>query len=282
MSWDEAAIGKVADIVNEHSATGQCTFEVIPAKEGANPYPLTVARTMNGGGSVTLNVEERTDWLDHPTRKSASVAMAHVGSFVDYIERHKTPGTEIFLSKAGRDSEHICFLAHIDGDGILCAGWKKHQATLTPGFSREFTKWQNIGKVTLTQRALADFLEDLSPTIIDPPAAMIKDLVLNLSSSTKVEWKSAVDLDNGDIQFQLLQDSKLKNVELPNLIKIAVNVFDGDERVPFDVRLRYKISTEDGSVEFRLIPLLLDDAKDRAVDRLVEQIESQTEIKVFR
>lgn len=127
-----------------------------------------------------------------PTHKKGRVEHTDSTSFTAYVQRHATPGTEIW---ANRDSSKIT--AILNADTGEAPGHRDHIAALLLKKSRAWDAWLSIDGKLHTQEDFASFIESRQIDIIEPAGASILELVQTIKQTTSVEFESAKRLSDG-------------------------------------------------------------------------------------
>jgi uncharacterized protein YfdQ (DUF2303 family) len=239
------------------------------------------------GVSVTPAEIERH--LPAPKAIRRSVQAHDMRGLVDYVNKFKGDATQLYAGPLAAPY----LLARIDDHLRDAPSHIHHTATYSCPRTAEWETWTQQDKKSVEQRDFADFLERNLRDIDQPSGAEMLQMVSNFRDASTANFESAVNRTNGRVQFQYVQkDQAAGQVSLPEKFRVAIPVFEGmtetDEatgkqvaiRYPVTARLRWRIREQTlhlwyeldrADVVFRI-----------AFDDLVERVEKQTGIHVFR
>lgn len=212
------------------------------------------------------------NFRDTPARIEASRKLASAEAFVRYVNAYGGADT-IVLSDANRST----VTAIIDYHGAS-PGWCLHTAVFTPRQTPEWILWLGANNRKMSQVEFVEFIENNAPDIKTPPAAEMKQMVRSLKSQRKVDFQSAVNLNNGNVSFQYTETDSAKmgkgNVEVPEEFTLRLVAHEGGDAVEIEARLRYRISDGKLLMWYDLFrPHIIDqDAFDKAVAAIVEGV----------
>lgn len=122
--------------------------------------------------------------------------------------------------------------------------------------SLSWAAWVHLAKQNyVSQRVLAEFIEDWRHTIVTPDAATLMELATDMQGHKGAEWRSGQRLKDGTIQVSYVEEVRATNregvIEVPGALTIFVPVFDGEP--PIEVQARLRWSVDDGKVTFRVV-----------------------------
>lgn len=163
--------------------------------------------------------------------------------------------------------------------------WCDHRAMLTLPRSTAWAEWLSIHRKPLNQRELAEFLEDHIAQIVRPDAARMLDIASNINVSKAATFKSAVRVDNGQVQVQYVENVKDEarddSFKIPTEITISVPVFEFTKPVTLKVRLRYRIESNALSLMLIIDRNPADVEREAFINDVCTRIQSQTELTVL-
>jgi uncharacterized protein YfdQ (DUF2303 family) len=278
----EVDISKLTMAMQGHNLLDQT--EAMVVKPDLAPYPLLITKWAGEDGTTCVSVDEKSQWSEFSAHKKGDVHVIEVASFVDFVNRHETPFTEIFMGIS--PGTGVPFVrAIIDGNQSSAlipslAGHGRFVGTLNIYLTPDTEAWKAVQGKTYTQTALANLLEDLDHTIIDPPAADIRDVVMNLQGKSDVVWKSRRNLDNGNVALQYEENGTIGDIQFPHAVQVAVQLHESTEPTNFTARIQYLV--KDGNVSFTVKVIGLAKAIEDSVLKIREKIEEETGIRVFR
>jgi uncharacterized protein YfdQ (DUF2303 family) len=176
---------------------------------------------------------------------------ADAASFVGYVNRHRTAGTEVYAHTSS--SSVIAVIdAHQGTDEP--AGWEKHKLTLALEHTKAWQAWasHDLGQNPRSwfgQQEFAEFIEDRALDVQDPDHARLIELATKFEATKKVEFGQATRLDNGEVQFQYTETVGAKkgtkdSIEFPKELKLALRPYIGGPIYFVFASLRYRISAD--------------------------------------
>lgn len=179
--------------------------------------------------------------LPTPLRKMARVTMDDTASFVLYFNTHCTENSALYgILNPPK------FMAVIDDNGHLGAGWRQHTATYACPLSTEWETWTAKNKKQMSQADFAQFIEDNLPDIVSPDSATMLEVSRSLEAKKKVSFASGIRLSNGEVQFRYEEEisgavSK-GQLTVPETFTLGIPVFNGGPLYSVEARLRYRIA----------------------------------------
>lgn len=228
------------------AALAVMSADVKSAAEGAAPFVVV---------PEGCDVRDLESHLQQPIRKRGTFNVRDVESFIAIVKAQATDATVLY-----RTVEPPCFKAVFNDHGAAGStgpGWGDHQAVYSCPLSPEWRTWTAGNKRQMSQADFAQFIEDNLPDIAsteagDPTAAQMLEVSRTLQAKKKVNFASAIRLDNGEQQFTY--EEKIDGtaggkgqIRVPEVFKIGVPVFEGGPRYAVKARLRYRIG-DNGSL----------------------------------
>lgn len=208
--------------------------------------------------SVRALVEE---YRTKPRAKTGTAKALTLESFIDLVERHKTPASVVFANTSWRAPS---FLAVIDyhPPGGTATDNGKHRILYDFPLSDEWKAWVGVNGKTLDQAEFAAWIEehiaelstpldaeraDMEATFQTKIATPAELMTLSRGLQVAVEAKvtKSVTLQNGvgQLTFEETHKDAAGNVlTVPGLFILSVAPFDGGARVRIPVRLRYRVA----------------------------------------
>lgn len=179
-----------------------------------------------------------------PPFVKASVVLTEQVSFVDYVEAFKTTETRLFAS-LNQSSGGGDITAEIDYHDPANAGRRAHRATFRLTDSEEWRRWSEASGKLRPQREFVRFLEENAADIEKPAGADILEMARDFSAARKVNFASAVRLDNGDTSFEYVAEaearSKAGQITVPTMFELKIPVFQGEPHMTVRAFLRWDI-----------------------------------------
>lgn len=233
-------------------------FEV-STPDGDKPY---MALPPNWKGEL---VEPR---LDVPTIIRERQTAANTEAFSAYLDRFKDARTILFASRTTR---------------YVTARLDYHETATQPSSDthslarpfkpdRKFEAWKKLNGKDLTQIQFVNFLEDHLADVSSPDQATLLRSIVQFKALRQVNCASAVNLSNGDLQFQYTQDTKSESgqVVMPERIQITVPVLEFESEWAINARLSYVLG--EGRLTFKFQLIQIEDVEDLAFATAVEQL----------
>ncbi|GAA1026871.1 hypothetical protein GCM10009557_06120 [Virgisporangium ochraceum] len=195
-------------------------------------------------GDKVQVVDLTTDqYRDVPARKTGTVHVRDVGSFVAYWAKHSTKGVSEVYADRGRCTVTAVLDAHATG----IAGWGEHRLVLTLVHSSALTAWLGADGRLMPQEQFAEFLDDNRADIHSPSAAEMLEIAQTLEGTTKVDWQAGHRIADGQRRIGFVETSTARagqkgELAIPTVIQVAVPVFEGAEQAHvLEARFRHRI-----------------------------------------
>ena len=265
----------MSDVCDMEAVISAAQLAVEPRELGAG----AIYAMVRSDGSVS--VVDTMEYADSPARYKRNPQLYDVDSFIAYMMRHccgddgdDEDRPEIFAD------EHAKFVAILDPNG-----WRTDRVTLALEESPEWETWMKWSGQMMTQAQFADFLEDQLSTIVAPDGATLLEIAQSMEANTKVDWKSAEWLANGQRSFKYDEQVEAKagrtgQLEIPAQFTLALRPFLGAD--PFEVKanLRYRINDGELRIGFKLVEP--ERRLEAAVDEVAAKITEETKLTVLR
>jgi uncharacterized protein YfdQ (DUF2303 family) len=230
--------------------------------------PVSVVRLQDGrefavllnGATGQQSLQELTSpGFRHalPDHIEERVTLTSKDSFVEYVQGYATPTARMFahLDDKGGGSITCDLDYHVADDAAgrgteaekrsLSPGRRKHSAKYELRDSEEWTRWSGISGKLQPQAKFLRWLEENAADITAPDGATILELVQDFSVKRKVDFRSAVRLQNGDTSFEYTQtaeaNSKTGEIAVPSKFQLTIPVFFGEPSINVHAFLRYDI-----------------------------------------
>lgn len=184
--------------------------------------------------------------LRNPMRRVGVVSVYDAASFIAVVKDQATAGTRLYRTVT--PPRFVAVFNDHDHAGES-PGWGDHRAVYTCPLSPEWSAWTTSNKRAMAQADFAQFIEDNLPDIADPPAAEMLEISRTLQAKKKVNFASALRLDNGQHQFTYEEQIDGKagprgQLRVPEAFTLGLAVFEGGARYALRARLRYRISDQ--------------------------------------
>jgi len=201
-----------------------------------------------------LQTVDLAPYQAHPAHKSGHVKVFDAVSFSTFLEENAVPDrTTIYID---RDPQKPAVVAVIDGNGKGGPGYGRFRASIAFRPMPQWVKWCAIDGKFMPQETFAEFVEDNLEDIVDPPGAEMLEIVTSFQATRSLDFKSAVRLSNGQVQFIHLEttDAVVKSGEIkcPETFNIGISPFFGVTAFKIQARFRYRINDRKLSLGFKL------------------------------
>lgn len=226
--------------------------------------------------------------LKRPLRKTGSTSYTDIDSFLRVIDEQTPPAgneSRVYLDVdfvAQKFTAVAVFNDH--GTGLEAQpGWRDHRATFSPRLSEEWKRWNKASGEEMSQVKLAHFLEENIADIVSPAGsnmpsgAEVLTFVSKLEETRKVKYGSAVNLQNGMVQLQFVEEGEgatRGQLDLFKKFAIGIRPFFGGSGYQLEAFLRYRIDRNNGEIKFwfeiQRPDRVLEDASKEIIDKIVE------------
>lgn len=235
--------------------------------------PMDPVKTVDAGARAAFaivppdyDVRSLEPYQDGPNRITARPVFRDVASLAVYCATFETVDTLAF-SDWGKHSISVVFDYHAASAAHHC----DHIAAFKAEFSKPWQKWRAMDDKGVTQITFGRFLEEQAHHIVRPDAASVIELCMNFEAIRKVDFKSAVRLQNGTRQISYVEADEVRgSVVVPETIDIRLPIFEGMDPQVVTVRFRYRI--DEGKLFLALTFDNLDELEREAFDRCVDAL----------
>jgi uncharacterized protein YfdQ (DUF2303 family) len=232
-----------ADAIIETAIASTTPQELDPTQV----YSVTVP---DGGTHRILDLEH---YLTAPRRATGTYKPATVASFIDYATAHRDPErTTIWVDVIAHS-----ILAILNDNAPTAPDWGDHRASLQLLQTPEWKHWMSRDGRYVNQEEFAEHLQDGIEQIRVPDGATMLEIAQTIQGKTKVDWKTARRLDNGEVSFSYQEEisagaGRSGSLEIPPIIELAISPFYGEEPHDIQARLRYRIREGHLSIGYKL------------------------------
>lgn len=232
---------------------GESRFHLVVRPDGQAPHVIDT-------DALELDFTKKYEKdAAHPIRKKGTVYVQDATSFIEYISKHGLPETEVFADLGGMKLVGV-INAHAEAydDVEQAAGHGDHRVVLELVQTDAWKAWRGRDKRAQSQEEFAEHLEDRANDVISPDAATMLEIASSLIATTGVDFKSAVRLTDGQVQFRYEETAQARagengDLEIPQVFTIAVAPFEGSEPVELQARFRYRIASGNLSLFYALL-----------------------------
>lgn len=176
-----------------------------------------------------------------------TVTLLEAGSFAEYVNRFKGPGTIIFAQVSDKGARFVAVLDYHE-PGKTNHGC--HLAVFETLPTTEWALWTENNRKPKDQQVFAEFIEDNLRLFVEPPAAELLELVTNLEGHRNARFVNAVRLQSGAQKLEFNEDVEVRgtvtgqkegSLELPKEITTLIAPFQGAPAVLVRSRLKFRI-----------------------------------------
>lgn len=242
-----------------------------------------------GNHVETIDLLDRD--LERPRRKTGTVRVEDIASFVQYYRKHSDPDSEVYVDiRAGVITAVLDAHEATGGDaggdaGMGAARWGEHRLVLTLARTDAWKRWAGHDRQLIKQAEFADFVDDNRADIRRPSAAEMLELVQHFQTQKKVTFNSAIVLANGDRRLTFTEETEAGagargDLVVPSTLELGIAPFDDSE--PYIVQARFRYRIQGGGL---FMGFLLDNADDiikDAVKTVVTRLQDELGITVMR
>ncbi|MDR2173633.1 MAG: YfdQ family protein [Burkholderiales bacterium] len=226
--------------------------------------------------------------LPAPRRKTATVRLDDVNSFIDYVKRHGSLARASIWCEANyaKGSVELIAILNDHGEEESEPAWRDHKAFFRPALSEEWNRWIGGNKKQFSQAEFAAFIEDNMGDVAgadgSATGAQMLDMALQFEANQDMRFKSAIRLQNGGVQMSFVHDdddATLAKMQMFDRFNLGIPVFWNDAAYKIDVRLRYRV--REGKLTFWYELLRHDKALEAATKEMLDSIRKQTGTTFF-
>lgn len=204
-----------------------------------------------------------------PMRPRGTTQVFDAASFNELLAVNDTAGsTTIYIN---RDANTPSIVAVLNGNGSTGPGWGDFRAEIVFRFTPQWKRWTSIDGKMMDQSAFAEFVEDNMADIVSPPGAEMLEIAQYLSATRSVDFKSAIRLSSGQIQFQNVESIDAKvgagQVAIPETITLGIAPVFG--LPPFRVEARFRYRVQDGKLRLGIKLQRVEDTMEAVVNDMV-------------
>lgn len=230
---EAAVVAELADLAAESQRVPVAVGEVYLVRDGQ-------------GGLYTIDTDE---YAATPRHTAAHRTVTDAASFVKYVNRHKTAGTEVYAHTAS--SAVVAVIDSHEGTDAD-AGWQKHKLTLALEHTPAWLAWaeRDLAKdkhAWFDQQSFAEFIEDRALDVLSPDHGTLIDIATTFEAKQKADFGSAVRLQDGSVKFEYQETVAAKagqkgELQIPKQFEIAVRPYFGGPIYKLVAQFRYRIS----------------------------------------
>lgn len=224
--------------------------------------PFT-AGTINGIELAAVptgyTLESLEKHYETPARKRGTVHMHDAEGFIHVVKRYGSLSDCVVYIDADYATQHVAAVAVFNDHGEDAPGWRDHRAVFEPRFTEEWKRWAEKNSKPMSQAELGMFLEANAGDIVTPPDSKLPTgsdvlgFVVTLQETRKVRYGSAMNLTNGMVQLEFVEegDQATKGkLELFREFALGLRPFANGQAYQVKAFLRYRIDRNSGEIKF--------------------------------
>jgi len=233
------------------------------------------AQIDTAGNAVVIpdgyRIEDLEIFHANPRRIRAAIAARTLESFLAYYERFHNDASVVFVDREAAKVEAVLDY-HAEG----APAWGSHRIKYQMPYTPEWRAWKAGDGKKMNQVEFSEFIEERIADFDEPEGAAMLEVAKNLKAQKKVEFASAVNIANGDVQFTYETETHAKgHVDVPETFSIGVKLFEDGNGYRVEARLRYRIS-DDGKLTMWYTLIRPDKALEAAVNDVVDVLKERT------
>lgn len=222
-------------IVSEAAALAVSAQEPLEVPEGVNGLPFAVVP--QGYQLVTP-----PGWEPLKPHRVKQVFKTHdVGSFVGYLKAYGDSDVTMIYASVSDVGANV--LAVLDAHGSEGPDWQSHRVMLTPKATTEWLRWTGVNGKQFTQVEFAQFVENNALDVVQPSGADLLTICNEFEVEGAVQYQRIQRLSSGAVKFAYTDEKTAKagGVEVPEVFKLRVRIFEGTQPVEVAARFRYRL-----------------------------------------
>jgi uncharacterized protein YfdQ (DUF2303 family) len=244
-------------------------------------------------GEGSFRMESLEKMLPTPMRKACTVKLHDLESFIDVVKRQGSlTYSNIYLDVDYGKSQVqavAIFNDHSDKDETA-TGWRDHRAVFNPRWSEEWNRWVKHSGNAMSQVELANFLEKNIGDIVGnevnkmPTGSEVLTFVSALTETRKVKYGSAVNLQNGMVQIEFVEDGDNNTkgkLDMFREFAIGIRPFHHGQAYEMKAFLRYRIDRNSGEIRFWFELQRADKVLEDACADMISKIKAEAGVPVL-
>jgi uncharacterized protein YfdQ (DUF2303 family) len=224
--------------------------------------PVAIPALLDRANGRIVSVRDEFEkYRTYPPRKFGTAQVETLASFIDLVNRHKTPDSALFASFDWQKPGFTAVIDYHENESAGAADNGKHRIHYPFPLSEEWKAWTGSNAAPMDQASFAEFIEDRIPDLAAPDEAEAEhwrgllggrvatpaDIItlsrgLKVFSETKVGNSITLSSGEGQITFEEEhKDAAGNKLNVPSLFIIRVAPFFRGEAIRLPVRLRYRV-----------------------------------------
>jgi len=247
------------------------------ARQGVPPIPVSPGALLHVQDGSTVSLES---YLQAPVRKRGIVNVFDAASFNQVLRDNSDAGNAVVY--IDRDVNAPRIEAVLNDCGKAGPGWRDFRAVLSFRPTSQWLKWKAIDGKLLAQADFAEFIEDNLVDVAEPVGGALLEIVTYLEATRTVDFKSAIRLSSGAIQFHNSEsiDAKVSTgkVEVPEMFTLGIAPFLGS--APYSIPARFRYRLKEGKLVMGLKLQRVEDLMQKLIEDVVSQIDAGTDAAI--
>lgn len=216
-----------------------------------------------------------SEYLDKPVRIKQKTELKSQDSFCDWIDRFKISESVIFESL-----ENLSFLCVFNEQTREDSSHRDNTCRMSLKASDEWSLLKlNQGK-KLTQLEFIEMIEDLEDVFTKPSGSDLMDIISNFQHNTKVSFKSAVNVANGNIRLKYSEDEVEGTKEIPRVWELGLVLHEGSAAYPVKMKIRHRVEEFQLHFTYKLVDYKK--LENLSFEKVAEDIAVKTKLPAFR
>ena len=193
--------------------------------------------------------------LPTPLRKRGNVTVFDPDSFNALVSANLSDDHTAVVY-IDRDVNQPKIVAVMNDHGPTGAGWRDHRVSIGFRNTPEWVKWKAIDGKMMGQEQFAEFVEDNLADVAEPVGGALLEIVTYLEATRTVNFKSAIRLSDGSINFRNEEavDAKVGagQIAVPETFTLGISPFFGVPNYRVPARFRYRLKDGKLTLGFKL------------------------------
>jgi Uncharacterized conserved protein len=214
--------------------------------------PLRIRKTCNGtvpDGRGGVKVIDTDSYAEHPRHEAATRQVTDARSFVEYVNRHKRAGTEVFAHTLSSSVVGVID-SHEQSGGN--PGWQKHKVQLVLEHTKSWLAWagHDLGtneRAWFDQVQFAEFIEANALDVRSPDHSTLIEIARTFEAKQKADFLSAVREQDGAVNFAYEETVAAKagpkgHLTIPNELELVLVPYVGGQPYKVIASFRYRLN----------------------------------------
>lgn len=237
--------------------------------------------TGHGAQPSVIHTIDLDSGMAAPARKRGRVVVFDAASFNQVLADNADAGNiAIYFD---RNPEKPAVVAVLNGHGKGGPGWSDFRAEICFRPTPQWTKWKARDGKMQSQTEFAEFIEDNLEDIAEPAGAVMLEIATHLEVARSVNFKSAMRLTSGVVQFKHETDDTARvganTIDVPEAFTLGVAPIFGLPSYRVPARFRYRLV--DGKLTLGYKLQRIETMMEKIVEDVIAKIERGANISVM-